>query len=172
MNHEIAREIVTACEQASKALTAAEAAVHRMQEDDERTQHLRALASLFAGLFGGLRMQAVRQYPDLDTPEPLGDPDTLLDQEGQEFASRLTGQDLKLIDETLLAGAVQSWRKVARVVGTAMIQLNKQFPGVPDGLYAQRVAALVHDGKLQSQGNLDYMRFSEVRLASEAQSDA
>ena len=172
MNHEIARALVTACEQASKALAAAEAAVHRMQEGDERTQHLRTLAGLFAELFGGLRMQAVRQYPDLDALEPLDDPDTLLDQEGQESVSRLTGQDLKLIDETLLAGAGPSWRKVARVVGTTMTQLNKQFPGVPDGFYAQRVATLVQSGKLHSQGNLDYMRFSEVRLASGGQSDA
>ena len=172
MDQEIARDIVAACEQASTALTAAEEAISRMPEGDERSQHLRALASLLASLFGELRAPAVRQYPDLDKAEPLGDPDTLLDASEQESVSRLTQPDLELIDETLLANSAASWRKVARVVGTAMNTLHKQFPGVPDGFYAQRVAALVQSGRLQAQGNLEYMRFSEVRLASVGQSAA
>ncbi len=66
MNREIAREIISACEQVSKALGAAEAAIARMPEGEERSQHLHALAGIFAGLFGELRLPAVRQYPDLD----------------------------------------------------------------------------------------------------------
>lgn len=165
MNQEIAREIVSACEQASEALGVAESAIARMPEGEERSQHLRALADVYAGLFGKLRLPAVRQYPELETVKPLGEPDTLLDQDEKDAVSLLTKQDLELIDEVLLASTSPSWRKVARVVGTAMIELNRQFPRVPDGFYAQRVAALVQDGKLHSQGNLDYMRFSEVRLA-------
>ena len=170
MNQEIASEIISACEQASKALNAAEAAIARMPEGEERSQHLRALAGIFAGLFGELRLPAMRQYPELEVAEPLGEPDTLLDQEEQEVVSLLTEHDLELIDEALLASSASSWRKVARVVGTAMIELDMQFPRVPDGYYAQRVATLVQAGKLQAQGNLDHMRFSEVRLASERKS--
>jgi uncharacterized glyoxalase superfamily protein PhnB len=112
----------------------------------------------------------VRQFPDLENAEPLGEPDTLLDEEEREAVSLLTAQDLKLIDEALLANIASSWRKVARVVGTAMIELNEQLPGVPDEFYAQRVTALVQTGRLQSQGNLDHMRFSEVRLAAAGKS--
>lgn len=172
MNQEIAREIISACEQASKALSAAEAAVARMPEGEERSQHLRALAGLFGSLFGELRLPAVRQFPDLEIAEPLGDPDTLLDEEELDAVSLLTAQDLKLIDEALLANTASSWRKVARVVGTAMIELNEQLPGVPDGFYAQRLAALVQTGRLHSAGNLDHMRFSEVRLAAAGKSAA
>jgi hypothetical protein len=45
-----------------------------------------------------------------------------------------------------------------------MRQLQDKLPEIPDGYYAQRVALLVNAGNLHSQGNLDYMRFSEVRL--------
>jgi len=37
-------------------------------------------------------------------------------------------------------------------------------PKVPDIFYAERVRNLVAEGKLESQGNLLYMGFSEVRL--------
>lgn len=166
MNLEIARDIVSACEQASEALSAAGAAIARMPEGEERSQHLRALAGISAGLFVELRLPAVRQYPELEVVEHLGEPNTLLDKEEQEAVSLLTRRDLELIDEAILASSAASWRKVARVVSMAMNELNRQFPRVPDGFYAQRVAALVSAGNLQSQGNLAYMRFSEVRLTS------
>ena len=38
------------------------------------------------------------------------------------------------------------------------------FPNIPDIYYAQRVRRLVAVGELESQGNLEYMRYSEVRL--------
>jgi hypothetical protein len=45
-------------------------------------------------------------------------------------------------------------------------QLSARIPNVPDVYYAQRVCHLVEVGKLESQGNLAFMRFSEVRLPS------
>ena len=41
---------------------------------------------------------------------------------------------------------------------------RRAFPDVPDIYYAQRVRHLVEVGKLESQGDLHYMRYSEVRL--------
>ena len=35
---------------------------------------------------------------------------------------------------------------------------------VPVGFLVRRVKVLVESGKLESSGNLDYMRFSEIRL--------
>lgn len=64
----------------------------------------------------------------------------------------------------MLAQASASWRKVARIVGMAIEQLRERIPDVPDIYYAQRVQNLVALGKLESQGNLAFMRFSEVRL--------
>jgi hypothetical protein len=83
-----------------------------------------------------------------------------------KLINRLTPDQVKKIDEVLLANAAPQWRKVASVVGTAMMRLREEYPGLPDVYYSRRVAALVVTGKLQSQGNLRRMRFSEVRLSS------
>ena len=79
--------------------------------------------------------------------------------------AKLTNEDIRRIDEALVAEADSRWRKVARVVGFA-IGRPGHIPGIPDIYYAQRVRNLVEAGRLESQGNLDYMRFSEVRLPS------
>ncbi len=70
-----------------------------------------------------------------------------------------------MIDKALLANCGQRWRKVAAIVGFTITDENLQrFDGVPDIYYAQRVRAFVESGDLESSGNLDYMRYSEVRL--------
>jgi pimeloyl-ACP methyl ester carboxylesterase len=91
------------------------------------------------------------------------EPDPPLSSEQSLRVSRLTQEDLWEMDQVLLAQASQSWRKVARIVGMTIGELSDRFPNVPDIYYAQRVRHLVEVGKLESQGNLAYMRFSEVR---------
>ena len=90
-------------------------------------------------------------------------PDPPLDAEQSLRVSRLTQEDLWEMDRVLLAQASESWRKVARIVGMAIGELTARIPNVPDVYYAQRVRHLVEVGKLESQGNLAYMRRSEVR---------
>jgi hypothetical protein len=87
-----------------------------------------------------------------------------LTPEQQTRVEQLSGADIHLIDEALLSNAGYRWRKVARVVGTTMGRLPNPIVGIPDTFYAQRVRKLVADKRLESQGNLAYMRFSEVRL--------
>jgi hypothetical protein len=77
----------------------------------------------------------------------------------------LTSDQVRRIDEVLLNNAAPQWRKVARVVGSAMMQLRAELPRLPDVYYSGRIAELVNAGKLQSQGNLRRMRFSEVRTS-------
>ena len=79
--------------------------------------------------------------------------------------NKLSPDQVKRIDDVLLANVASQWRKVARVVGSAMMQLRSEYPGLPDVYYSGRIAELVTSGKLQSQGNLRRMRFSEVRLS-------
>jgi pimeloyl-ACP methyl ester carboxylesterase len=90
-------------------------------------------------------------------------PDPPLNTEQSLRVSRLTQEDLWEMDRVLLAQASQSWRKVARIVGMTIGELSERFPDVPDIYYAQRVRHLVEVGQLESQGNLAYMRYSEVR---------
>ena len=172
MEHEVAADLLTACEKTIASLTEVEHAVHRISDEEERRRLLRALSDVIADVLMSIRAPVVRQYPDLEPPAVLGQPDTNLSEEDQKLASGLTPADLELIDATLLSECAPSWRKVARVVGTAMNSLQHQFPGIPDGYYAQRVVLLVSSGSLESQGNLNYMRFSEIRLLGEARSAA
>ena len=94
-----------------------------------------------------------------------GDRDPPLDVAQSLRVSKLTQEDLWDIDRELLAQSARSWRKMARVVSFTMHKLEPRIPDVPDVYYAQRVRHLVEIGKLESQGDLHKMRFSEVQLA-------
>jgi hypothetical protein len=41
-----------------------------------------------------------------------------------------------------------------------------RLPGIPDSFYAERVRLLVECGKLLAEGDLRFMRYSEVKLRS------
>jgi hypothetical protein len=83
----------------------------------------------------------------------------LMTPEEQAVAGGLSQEAIDRIDAALLSHAKRSWRKVAMIVGLAM-----RVPGLPDLFYAERVKALVAKGALIAEGNLEYMRYSEVRL--------
>jgi hypothetical protein len=51
------------------------------------------------------------------------------------------------------------------IVALTMANPALLVPGLPDLFYAERVRALVAKGLLISEGDLDYMRYCEVRLA-------
>ena len=69
------------------------------------------------------------------------------------------------IDDTILAVAETSWRKVAMIVVKAADRLGSNMPEGEDGQHwiAGRIQALVHDGRLVAQGNIQKWRHSEVR---------
>ena len=96
--------------------------------------------------------------------EEIPKPDPPWTPEQHAKVALLTEAEIRAIDEALLSNACHRWRKVARVVGTTMSELTNRVEGIPDLFYSQRVRKLVEDGRLESQGNLAYMRFSEVRL--------
>jgi hypothetical protein len=164
MNQDIAKDLFAACERTLAELTAAEQVILRISDAEERSLLLRGLGGTIGEVLEKLRAPVLRQYPALEPAVELGEPDTVLDDASLNVVSQLTSDDIAHIDRALLAECAPSWRKVARVVGAAMSSLKTQFPGLPDGYYAQRVVALVHAANLESQGNLQYMRFSEVRL--------
>lgn len=87
-----------------------------------------------------------------------------LTDDQQERVGKLTDEELQKIDDALIADASTQFRKVARIVGMAIGANRDSIPNVPDIFYASRVRKLVEEGRLISQGNLDHMRFSEVKL--------
>jgi hypothetical protein len=68
------------------------------------------------------------------------------------------------VDDAILSVSQKSWRKVAMI-----IVLSVKGAGLPNDneghqVIASRIKALVQDGRLLAQGNLDNWRRSEVRL--------
>ncbi|ACL06677.1 hypothetical protein Dalk_5006 [Desulfatibacillum aliphaticivorans] len=94
--------------------------------------------------------------------KPLPYPD--LSPEEEELAAKLSDQELAEIDNVLLSEASDRWLKQARIVGKAWLKFYDRFPGIPDIFYAMRVSKLVDEGFLEAQGNLKFIRFSEVKL--------
>ena len=91
-------------------------------------------------------------------------PNDPLTSEELSFLAKLTGKDLATIDNAILACAQPRWQKVARMVIKGMEKLSVAYPECTYTILAERIATLAAQGKLEFQGDLSYMRFSEVRL--------
>ena len=100
----------------------------------------------------------------VETSDEDPEPDPPLTEEQQARVDQLTAEELQMIDDALIADACSQFRKVARIVGTAMMATEDSIKHIPDLFYASRVRKLVEEGRLVSEGNLEYMRFSEVKL--------
>ncbi len=95
------------------------------------------------------------------------DEDPELTQEQRERVNKLSKQDIEEIDKMLLSQASYQYRKVARIVGFSMMDFKGKYKGIPDVFFSERVKALVADNFLESKGNLNRMRFSEVCLVKQ-----
>lgn len=68
------------------------------------------------------------------------------------------------IDQALMANITYQWRKIARVVGTTMGQIDsEQRAGIMDSYFAERVVLLIEKGFIEYEGDLSEMRNCEVR---------
>jgi hypothetical protein len=91
-------------------------------------------------------------------------PDGEMTSEEARVAASLSPAMVQQIDDCLLSHAKLRERKVAMIVGLAMMDKTLRVPGLPDLFYRDRVKSLVDRGLLLAEGNLEYMRYSEVRL--------
>lgn len=85
-------------------------------------------------------------------------------REGTQAPS-LTPADLQRIDECLLSHTSQQWQKVAKIIGSTMTVLGRQFPDIPEVFYAQRIKHLAAAGAIEAVGGMNRIRHSEVRIA-------
>ena len=92
--------------------------------------------------------------------------DPMSPEEAAAFAL-LRKEEVKDIDDAILSCATAHWQKVARMVSLAEKKLGSKYPQFSYILYAERIRQLAEEGRLESQGDLSFMRFSEVRLPQE-----
>ena len=133
---------------------------------DPPTKHIRAIGEALGTIFQ-IQHEIFRSRPDLqpnflkkETPVP--DPE--LTPEQSALVAKLSDEQIQEIDNMLFSHARRDWRKVAMLVALALTHRKANLDGIPDLFYAQRIRILVAQGRLESQGNLQYMRFSEVRI--------
>jgi hypothetical protein len=93
-------------------------------------------------------------------------PDPPLSPPQEAVAASLSEDFIRQVDCALISHAKPYWRKVAMLVGLTMMDAELRVPGLPDLFYSKRVRKFVETGLLEAEGNLDYMRFSEVKLPS------
>ena len=163
MDRNTAERLLQLYSQVGELFNQATAVIGELPDKDEQKHLRRPLGTVMANLWTDLMLPIVRQFPDLDPDTEVPQPLPALSPDELARVGQLNDSDIQRIDEALLGASDVRWRKVARVVGSAM-DAATHVPGIPDIFYAQRVRKLVEAGRLQSQGNLDYIRFSEVRL--------
>ena len=161
MERQAAAELLSACQGVLEQATQAEKVILGLPAGEERSRLLRALAELVATVHMSLRSPVVREHPELEQQEELPDePDTSLEPEEEAYVNGLDAVTIAEVDEKLLAECSTQWRKAARVIGATM----GRAPEIPLGFFARRLIALGTAGRLEIDGDLNYIRFSEVRL--------
>jgi len=95
--------------------------------------------------------------------EEIPQPNPPLSAEEHSAPAKLTDADLQIIDAAILANSSNRRLKVARVVTATEDALRNRYPELSYLFYAQRLIRLAEEGRLESQGNLKHIRFSEVR---------
>ncbi len=78
------------------------------------------------------------------------------------YFKKLSIAELELIDDFVYSHTQERWRKIAMVIAQSL-KLKDQFPDIDETKLLLRIHHLINVGKLQSQGNIKAMRFSEVK---------
>ena len=89
-----------------------------------------------------------------------------LGPEAQEAVANLQQGDLQRIDAMILAVLDRSWKKSGLVAAGIMLSAPDEYEELPEAFYVQRMAALVHEARIEVRGSLDALKSSEVRLAA------
>lgn len=94
--------------------------------------------------------------------------DAFLTSEEESIVSAYSADDITRIDDLILNTCTESFRKVAYVAG----RILELAPHTPLGFLIQRIAALIEEKRLESQGNIYTIRFSEIRIPTDPYSQS
>lgn len=96
----------------------------------------------------------------MDNEDDLSGP---MDEEDIAAIAALSHSDVAAIDHAILSHLSVHWKKTAFVVAQAMYSYPDKYDEIPDVFYGIRVVALSVEGLLEARGDLQDMRFSEIR---------
>ena len=157
------QEVLNHINSAKENLNAAAELLSASDKLDNK-DNIRSLCKVFRYL-GEVENRIYILEPSLE-PISYIEPDGEPTEEDYEIINCLTAEQLFEIDALILGFAGKQYRKVAMIVAMTMSALDERFSGIPDVFFSSRIKRLVKLKKLESEGNLDYMRYSEVRLPS------
>tara|TARA_B110000046_G_scaffold87746_1_gene95852 strand:+ start:4777 stop:5088 length:312 start_codon:yes stop_codon:yes gene_type:complete len=80
--------------------------------------------------------------------------------------SALEKTDIKFIDDTLLSCISLKYSKQALIIIIARQKMEDTLGSIPLTYYSMRIQKMVEEDILEANGNLEYLRFSEVRKKS------
>ena len=143
------------------------ALMEALELSSEGSQELYQIGKLgrTIGLLREFQSPIFEKHPELMPSTPWQDePEPRLTDEQTKSVSMLSEEKLKNIDNALLLYANNRFQKVAKIVATFITESDLHTSGIPDIFYAERIERLSSKGLLESQGNLKFMRYSEVRV--------
>jgi Protein of unknown function len=111
-----------------------------------------------------IESQIYKIKPELEQADDI-EPDSALSSEELAAIEILSIEELKTVDDFIIANCKKEYRKVAMVAGAAFLHFKDMFTNLSPIFYSERIKMLVLAGILESEGNLNYMRYSEIRLA-------
>ena len=70
----------------------------------------------------------------------------------------------KIIDKLIFLHLTEKWKKVSYVVGKVLIEGGEELKELKDHNVAERIQLLADSNKIEVRGNIEEMRFSEIRI--------
>ncbi|WP_018417301.1 DUF3658 domain-containing protein [Teredinibacter turnerae] len=152
--------ILEKVEEALKVLEDALSLVINAQENDYSVGKLgRAI-----GMLREFQSSIYDKNPDLRPSPPWHDMEVpSLTEEQVGIVSNITREELEKIDSELLLLVSDRYQKVAKIVRTYMFKNEDLISEVPDLFYGLRIKQLAEAGKIEFQGNLEFMQYCEVK---------
>lgn len=89
--------------------------------------------------------------------------ESVITEQDINYLQSLSPEILENIDTIIYSNTSVQWKKIAMVLAKSHREINKLDPEITYEQLLSRVHQLIKIGKLTSQGNINVMRFSEVR---------
>ncbi len=83
-----------------------------------------------------------------------------------------TVSEAQAVDALILGKCSARWQKVAMIVGSSLDEYEERFPNLPYVFMSVRMQELESEGRIEVQGDVFEMRFSEIRLVTQPSEQA